>query len=106
MHCRNICYKHINAYFKHRQASMVNASILHKQTQVLSSSNEILAFYSSQYIYLETYSSGSQTETPFIELSMNTALHLSHFHFLHLYHRHNYLFLGTVAIGYREIDIS
>ena len=36
MHCRNLCYKHINAYFKHRQASMVNASILHKQTQVLS----------------------------------------------------------------------
>ena len=40
MHCRNLCYKHINAYFKHRQASMVNASILHKQTQVLSSCNE------------------------------------------------------------------
>lgn len=88
---------------------MVNASILHKQTQVLSSCNENTCVFIAVniYIYLETYSSGSQTETPFIELSMNTAHHLSHFpFFLHLYHRHNYLLLGTVAIGYREIDIS
>lgn len=34
MHYRNLCYKHINAYFKHRQASMVNANILHKQTRI------------------------------------------------------------------------
>lgn len=88
---------------------MVNASILHKQTQVLSSCNENTCVFIAVYIYiyLKPYSSGSQTETPFIELSMNTALHLSHFpFFLHLYHRHNYLLLGTVAIGYREIDIS
>lgn len=52
MHCRNIYYKHINAYFKHRQASMVNASILHKQTQVLSSCNENTCVFIAVNIYI------------------------------------------------------